>query len=138
MLKNPAQMMGLVKKVGDKIDSQIKSGKLKESELLEEATEMLGKINEFPGIKEMMQKFGGMGKMNVASMQSKLNQNLKKAKTKERLQKKCEERKFSTGEKVEKTPVPDKKKKNKKKKKKNISNDPILDKGPESVVEQCG
>jgi hypothetical protein len=137
MLQNPAQMMGLVKKVGDKIDSQIKSGKLKESELLEEATEMLGKINEFPGIKEMLQKFGGAGKMDMASMQSKLNQNLKKAKTKERLQKKCEERKFSTGEKVEKTPVPDKKKKNKKKKKKNISNDPILDKGPEGVVEQC-
>jgi hypothetical protein len=138
MLKNPSEMMGLVKKVGDKIDSQIKSGKLKESELLAEATEMLGKINEFPGIKEMMQKFGGAGKMDMASMQSKLNQNLKKAKTKERLQKKCEERKFSTGEKVERTPVPDKKKKNKKKKKKNISNDGILDKGPESVVEQRG
>ena len=88
MIKNPAKMFGLVQSVGKKIDSKIKNGELKESELMEEAAEMLKKIKDMPGLDEIFKKFGGAGKMDMAGMQSKLNQNLKTAKTKERLQQK--------------------------------------------------
>ena len=92
MIKNPAKMFGLVQSVGKKIDTKIKSGELKESELMEEASEMLKKIKDMPGLDELFKKFGGGGKMDMAGMQSKLNQNLKVAKTKERLQQKLKEK----------------------------------------------
>ena len=47
MLKDPSKMLGLVNTVGTKIDSKIKSGELKESELIEEASEMLKKMKSF-------------------------------------------------------------------------------------------
>lgn len=92
MIKNPAKMFGLVQSVGKKIDSKIKNGELKESELMEEASEMLKKIKDMPGLDELFKKFGGGGKMDMAGMQGKLNQNLQKAKMKERLQQKLKEK----------------------------------------------
>ena len=92
MIKNPAKMFGLVQSVGKKIDTKIKNGELKESELMEEASEMLKKIKDMPGLDEIFKKFGGGGKMDMAGMQSKLNQNMKVAKTKERLQQKLKEK----------------------------------------------
>ena len=125
MIKNPAKMFGLVQSVGKKIDSKIKSGELKESELMEEAAEMLKKIKDMPGLDEIFKKFGGAGKVDMAGMQSKLNQNLKTAKTKERLQQKLKEK--GTAASVHSEPVavaspavvePDAPSKKKKKKKK--------------------
>ena len=46
LVKNPTKLMGLVKTVGDKLDSKIKSGDLKESELIAEASEMMNKMKE--------------------------------------------------------------------------------------------
>jgi hypothetical protein len=92
MIKNPAKMFGLVQSVGKKIDTKIKNGELKESELMEEASEMLKKIKDMPGLDEIFKKFGGGGKMDMAGMQSKLHQNMKAAKTKERLQQKLKEK----------------------------------------------
>ena len=40
LLKNPTQLMGLVKNVGGKLDSKIKSGEIKESELMQEASDL--------------------------------------------------------------------------------------------------
>jgi hypothetical protein len=65
LFKNPGKLMGLVKNVGTKLDTKIKSGDLKESELLEEATEIMGKMKDMPGmgnIQDMMKKMG-MGDM---------------------------------------------------------------------------
>merc|ERR1711907_498731 len=38
MIKNPGKLLNLVKSIGTKIDDKIKSGELKESELMQEAT----------------------------------------------------------------------------------------------------
>ena len=98
--QNPTKLMGLVKTVGDKLDSKIKSGDLKESELIAEATEMMNKMKNMPGmgnIQSMLSKMGmgdlsglgnlaGLGgKLNVGAMQAGLDQKMKMAKTKERI-----------------------------------------------------
>jgi hypothetical protein len=96
LIKNPTKLMGLVKTVGDKLDSRIKSGEIKESELISEATEMMNKMKNMPGmgnIQEMLSKMGlgGMGgKLNMNAMEAQLNKNMKMAKTKERIRAKAE------------------------------------------------
>ena len=126
MFSNPTKMVGLMHNIGDKIDKKIKSGDLKESELMEEAMDMLGKMKDMPGMKhfeQMFNKFGG--KMDFNAMASQLNSKLGQSKTKERLQAKLKKKQAETA------PPPEIKKKIKKKKKnkKNI-HDPVLDKRP--------
>ena len=153
LFKNPGKLMGIVKSVGQKLDAKLKSGEIKESEIMQEASDLMNKMKKMPGVNNMadlLKKMGmdGMGgmdgmadmakmaasmglggkgaKFNMGAMQSHLNQNLKSAKTKERMQQKLEQRKeaalkaqqqaqqaqqanakpvvFSTGEKVERTP----------------------------------
>jgi hypothetical protein len=155
IFKNPGKLMGMVKNVGDKLDSKIKSGDIKESELIAEASEIMNKMKNMPGmgdIQGMLSKMGlggfgggmGGGKMNMNAMQSQLQRNMKMARMKERMKSKVsiptqninvdsginsssqstlsDEQLisvFSTGEKVEKTPVnakPNKKGKSGKKK----------------------
>jgi hypothetical protein len=95
LIKNPTKLMGLVKNVGDKIDNKIKSGELKESELISEATDIMNKMKNMPGmddIQTLLQKMGmGGAKVNMNAMEAKLEQNLKTAKMKERMKAKAEE-----------------------------------------------
>jgi hypothetical protein len=117
LIKNPSKLMGLVKSVGDKLDTRIKSGEIKESELMAEATEIMNKMKDMPGmdnIQSMLSKMGMGGKMNMGAMKSQLGKNMKMAQMKERMRAKAETNKlakdtppnnvFSTGETVEKTP----------------------------------
>jgi hypothetical protein len=105
LMKNPTKLMGLVKTVGDKLDGKMKSGELKESELIAEATEIMNKMKNMPGmdnIQAMLSKMGmggmagmagmaGMGgKLNVGAMEAQLNSRMKMAKTKERIRAKAE------------------------------------------------
>jgi hypothetical protein len=97
LIKNPTKLMGLVKNVGSKLDSKIKSGDLKETELIAEATEIMNKMKNMPGmgnIQSMLSKMGmsgmGGGKMNMGAMESNLNQRMKMAQMKERMQAKAE------------------------------------------------
>lgn len=99
LVKNPTKLMGLIKTVGDKLDTKIKSGELKESEMIQEATEIMNKMKNMPGmgnIQSMLSKMGmsglgGLGgKVNTGAMESQLNQRLKMAKTKERIRAKAE------------------------------------------------
>jgi hypothetical protein len=111
MLKDPSKLFGLVGKVGETIDRKIKAGDLKESELLEEATAMLQKMKDMPGMggfEAMFQKFAGKGKVDVNGMAAKMARNMKQAKTKERLQRKLAEKKFTVGEPAEKSTRADK------------------------------
>ena len=99
LVKNPTKLMGLIKSVGDKLDSKIKSGELKESEMIEEATELMNRMKNMPGmdnIQSMLSKMGmgGLGKVNTGAMEAQLNQRLKMAKTKERIRAKAEARRF--------------------------------------------
>lgn len=108
LIQNPTKLMGLVKSVGSKLDTKIKEGDMKESELLQEASEMMKKMKDMPGmgnIQSMLSKMGmnpgmasgmggkGGGKMNVSAMQANIERNLKNAKNKERLLQKLSEKK---------------------------------------------
>lgn len=96
LIKNPTKLMGLVKNIGNKLDEKLKSGEIKESEIMEEASEMMKKMKNMPGmgnIQSMLSKMGmpgGMGKVNMGAMESQLNRNMKAAKTKERMKAKAE------------------------------------------------
>jgi hypothetical protein len=97
LIKNPTKLMGLIKNVGEKLDTKIKSGDLKETELIAEATEFMNKMKTMPGmgnIQSMLSKMGmsglGGGKMNMNAMEANLNQRMKMAKTKDRIRAKAE------------------------------------------------
>lgn len=101
MFKNPGKLMSLVKNVGSKLDQKFKSGEIKESELMQEASDLLSKMKGMPGMNnlaDMLNKMGmggmmgGMGggksKVNVGAMQSHLQRNMKLSQMKERMQQK--------------------------------------------------
>jgi hypothetical protein len=88
LFKNPGKLMSLVQNVGGKLDSKIKSGEIKESELMQEAGELLGKMKDMPGmgdIQSMLSKMGmggsggggGMGDMSglMANMSKAMGSN---------------------------------------------------------------
>ncbi len=97
LLKDPKKLMGLVQSVGKKLDEKLKSGEVKETELLQEASEMLKKMKDMPGMNHMESMFKKMGmpmpgganapgaKMNFGAMEGRLQQQMKQAKMKERM-----------------------------------------------------
>lgn len=94
LMKNPAKLMNMVKNVGSKLDEKIKSGDIKESELLQEASEMMKNMKDMPGfgnIQEMLGKMGGAkgGKVNTAAMHAHMQRNIRLAQQKERLRAKA-------------------------------------------------
>jgi len=97
LFKNPGKLMGIVKNLGSKLDEKIKSGELKESELISESMEMLNNMKNMPGMNnmhEILSKMGmpGMakgGKVNMNAMESQMQKNLKMAQMKERMKKKA-------------------------------------------------
>jgi hypothetical protein len=103
LFKNPGKLMGLVKNVGSKLDERIKSGEIKESELYSEATEIMNKMKDMPGmdnIQSMLKQMGMAGgampnlgrntKLDVNAMQNHLSRLEKSAKMKENMKKKAE------------------------------------------------
>lgn len=107
LLKNPGKLSGIIKTVGSKLDSKLKSGELKESEIMQEASELMSKMKSMPGMNNlasMLSKMGmnvpgGMGggsKVNFGAMQSQLNKNLKQAQMRERLLKKVQDKQAAT------------------------------------------
>ena len=51
----------MVKKVGSKLDSKLKSGEIKESELMQEASDLMEKMKNMPGMKNMDKILSQMG-----------------------------------------------------------------------------
>ncbi len=104
LFKNPTKLMNLVKNVGTKLDSRIKSGEIKETELLQEASEFVANMKNMPGMGNLESLFSKMGvpgmgggaKMDVGAMSRKMEQNLKNAKMKERMRNKLEKKKNET------------------------------------------
>jgi hypothetical protein len=99
LVKNPTKLMGLVKSVGDKLDSRIKSGEIKESELISEATDIMNKMKNMPGMENIQSMLGKMGipglggknaKMNMGAMEAQMNKNMKTAQMRERMKAKLE------------------------------------------------
>ena len=119
LIKNPTKLMGLVKNVGSKLDDKIKSGDLKESELISEATDIMNKMKNMPGmgnIQSMLSKMGmgGLGaamggsgaKMNMGAMEANLKQRMNMAKMKERMQNKAEANARARTEQAQAAPTP--------------------------------
>jgi hypothetical protein len=104
LFKNPGKLMNMVKNVGKKLDDKFKKGDIKESELMQEASELLSNMKNMPGMGNLssmlsqlgMKGMGGLGgkggKINIGAMQSHLQQNMKNAKMKERMHQKLQER----------------------------------------------
>jgi hypothetical protein len=98
LFKNPTKMMSMVKNIGGKLDEKIKSGELKESELMSEGLDLLNKMQSMPGMNNIQKMFSQMGipglggkggKMNMAAMEAQMNKNMKAAQMKERMKAKA-------------------------------------------------
>ena len=106
LFKNPGKLMNMVKNVGSKLDEKLKSGEIKESELMKEASELMEKMKNMPGMKNMdslLSKMGipgvsGAGKVNVNAMQARMKQNIRVASQKERMLRKLEQRRKERAE----------------------------------------
>jgi hypothetical protein len=102
LLKNPTKLMGLVKNVGSKLDDKIKSGEIKETELISEASDILNRMKNMPGMENLQEMLGKMGmggkgaKVDINAMEAQMNRNMKKAEMKERIKKKAEMKKTET------------------------------------------
>jgi len=93
----------LVKNVGSKLDEKMKSGDIKESELLEEASKIMQKMKSMPGMDNMKDIFAKMGmagmggansgKMNMGATEANLKRNMKGARQRDRMRTKLAERK---------------------------------------------
>ena len=104
LFKNPGKLMNMVKNVGKKLDDKFKKGDIKESELMQEASELLSNMKNMPGMGNLssmlsqlgMKGMGGLGgkggKVNIGAMQNHLQQNMKNAKMKERMHQKLQQR----------------------------------------------
>ena len=99
LFKNPSKLNKLISNIGNKIDTKMKDGSIKESELLEEASSIFKNISSMPGmgnfdsiLKSMnIDKFGNKGgKINSNAFSNMMDQNIKLAKMKERMKKKAE------------------------------------------------
>lgn len=144
LMKNPQKLLGMIKKVGSKLDEKLKSGEIKESELMKEASELMEKMKNMPGMGGMdkilskMGVPGGKKNVNFSAMQTQLNSKIRVATQRERMLKKLEENKrrreleqqnkesnptsyvhSSFGEGIEKSKRSERNKKRKNKRKKN-------------------
>ena len=102
MMKNPTKLMDMVKGVGKKLDEKIKSGDIQESELLSEATELMKKMQDTPGMGNLQQMLGKMGlggngaKINENAMRAHMERQMKMAQQKEKLRARAAEKKNKT------------------------------------------
>jgi len=81
LIKNPLQLMDLIKKIGTKIDSRIKKGEINESELMAEATDMMEKMKNIPGMDNMEEMLNNMAS-KIGGKNAKFNMNAFTQKTK--------------------------------------------------------
>ena len=98
LMKNPQKLLNMIKKVGSKLDEKLKSGEIKESELMKEASELMEKMKKMPGMGGMDKILSKMGvpggkNLNFGAMQSRMKTNIKTATQRERMLKKLEENK---------------------------------------------
>ena len=113
LFKNPGKLMNMVKNIGGKIESKIKSGEIKESELMNEGMDLLNKMKSMPGMGDMSKIFSQMGipgldkntKMNMGAMEAQMNKNMKMAQMKERMRAKSEQKAQTTPKQTTNTPL---------------------------------
>ena len=116
MFRDPGKIMGLVKNIGSKLDSKIKDNEINKEDLMKEATDMMSKMKDMPGMDNISSMFknmgmdmndmssmaknipglsaalGGGGKLNVGAMQAALERNLQSTKKIDQIKKRHEYR----------------------------------------------
>jgi hypothetical protein len=101
LFSEPDKLMNLVKTVGSKIDSKMKSGEMNQSELMTEASNMMNQMKSVPGMENIQDIISKMGlggknsKINKNAMESEFNKRMKSNSLRERLKKKQEEQKMT-------------------------------------------
>ena len=97
MIKNPKKIMDLMKNIGSKLQTKMKSGEISEEEIMKEASELMGKMKGFGdgkgGFADIMKNMaqglaGGKTKVNMDA----LNRMGKQMATKERMMNKLEQK----------------------------------------------
>jgi hypothetical protein len=128
MFRDPGKIMGLVQKIGSKLDTKIKDNDINQSDLMKEATEMMSKMKDMPGMDKMSSMFKNMGmdvndmasmasmaksipglgaslrgggKLNVGAMQAALERNMQSTKKIEQMKKRHELKKIENRRKEE-------------------------------------
>jgi len=102
LMKDPKKISGLMKTVGSKLDSKMKSGEISKDELVKEAGDLLGKMKEMGGGKEFNSMFkniaknmGGLGKnarIDTNALKRMTERNEKIEKMKERGEKRSQDK----------------------------------------------
>ena len=120
LFKNPGKLMNMVKSVGAKLDDKFKKGDIKESEIMKEASDLLSNMKNMPGMGDLTSMLGKMGmsglgglaglggkggKINMGALQSHLQQNMKNAKIKERMQAKLQQKQQQQQQQQQPTPT---------------------------------
>ena len=72
LFKDPGRLMKMIKKIGGNLDAKLKSGEIKESELMEEASELMEKLKSMPGMGNMQKMMAEMG-LPMGGKNSKVN-----------------------------------------------------------------
>ena len=107
MMKNPKQIMDLVKKISGKLDDKMKNGNISQEELMKEAGDLLSKMKgmgngkEFQDMMKNMMKnmspmMGSMMGKNAKMDMNKVNKEVAKNTHKERMLKKLEQKRAQT------------------------------------------
>ena len=97
MMKDPKRLVQMVKKVGDTLDTKLKSGDLTEAELVEEAGEMMNKLQSVPGFKDIGQMMNSLKSGKGKGFSSKILQNLKLSQKRAELRTKHSKKKATSG-----------------------------------------
>ena len=119
MFRDPGKIMGLVKNIGSKLDSKIKNNDINQADLMKEATDMMSKMKDMPGMDNISSMFKNMGmdmndmasmaknipglnavlggggggaKLNIGAMQAALERNIQSTKKIEQMKKRHEHR----------------------------------------------
>lgn len=98
LFKDPGKLLGLVKSIGGKLDAKIKSGEIKEAELLSEATDLLKNMGSMPGMENLKQMFAkqagvDFSKIDPKVMEARMKTGMRGAAQRDRLRAKLAKRK---------------------------------------------
>ena len=76
MFSKPGKMMDMVKDIGSKLDEKIKTGDIKENELLKEGLDLISNMKDIPGFDSLFSKMSNtIGKTNT-NTEKKNNRNI--------------------------------------------------------------
>ena len=109
LLGNPKKLMGMIKKIGSRLEEKMQSENIDKKELMKEAMDAMKNMKNMPGmpdigslIQSMSGGGGGKTKLNLGQMMASMNRSQEMDSMKERMLKRMEERKKKHAEEMAK------------------------------------